>query len=175
MKQQLEYDVVKCFGHPSRRNDRCIQCEYHQSCNFFYATSKSVKSRSRLTSYENVQSWLLDSADFEHIPGVAEEEAEQSSIVAMLSYFFRYLITLDDYTVGIICQVINSGDAPGSCTVAELGKAHGCSRQAMHRKILDIIAGKPELSALLQGTMYKLSRGRQRFISRNRRTTPAGN
>ena len=169
MNDSLKHDVSECFGHPRSKNTLCIDCQYRQSCNFFAASAKSVDRRSKLTSFEEIQSWLPESADFDHIPGNSEETELESGLVSMLSRFFRYLISLDDYTVGIICAVINSGNTSASgCTVSELGKLHGCSRQAMHRKILDIIARRPELSSLLQGTMYKLSRGRQRFIRRRR-------
>ena len=82
----------------------------------------------------------------------------------MLGRFFRYLAGLDDYTIGIICEMLNSGNVAGNCTVSKLSRLRGCSRQTMHRKLLEIIARRPELSSLLQGTMYKLSRGRQRFM-----------
>ena len=164
MNDQNTHDVSNCFGHPGSRNGHCTSCEFRQSCKLFSATAKSVDRRSKLTSFEEVQSWHLESADFDHIPGISDEEDNQSNFIAMLGEFFHYLVNLDDYTIGIICKIVNSGK---NCTVTELGKLHGCSRQAMHRKILNIIAKKPELSSLLQGTMYKLSRGRQRFI-RNR-------
>ena len=83
----------------------------------------------------------------------------------MLGRFFRFLLELDDYTIGIISEVITPADPERkSCSVSALSKLHGCSRQAMHRKILDIIARRPELALLLKSTMSKLSRGRQCFL-----------
>ena len=173
MNRNFDNKTADCYGHPGSRGSFCVDCCYRQSCSFFAATAKSVESRSKLASYEELQNWMPEAADFEHIPGESRETGRHSGFISMLGQFFRYLISLDDYTVGIICEVINSDSKNHPCTVAELGKLHGCSRQAMHRKILDIIAGKPELSSLLQGTMYKLSRGRQRFM-RNRRETALG-
>lgn len=173
MNQNFDHDTAGCYGRPGSRGAVCVNCQYRQSCSFFAATAKSVESRSKLASYEGMQNWIPEAADFDHIPGESENYGQHSGFISMLGQFFRYLISLDDYTVGIICEVINSGNKRTPCTVADLGRLHGCSRQAMHRKILDIIAGKPELSSLLQGTMYKLSRGRQRFI-RNRRETALG-
>ncbi len=173
MKQNFDHDAAGCYGRPGSRGTFCVNCQYRQSCSFFAATAKSVESRSKLASYEEMQNWMTETADFDHIPGESKDTGANSGFISMLGQFFRYLISLDDYTVGIICEVINSGNKRTPCTVAELGRLHGCSRQAMHRKILDIIAGKPELSSLLQGTMYKLSRGRQRFI-RNRREAALG-
>lgn len=159
-----QHDVSKCFGNPRSRSNTCCMCEYRQSCALFAATSRSVESRSKLTSFEEIQSWLPDSADFDHIPGETKATDRHSRLISMLGRFFRYLIGLDDYTIGIICEMLNSGNISGNYTVSKLSRLRGCSRQTMHRKLLEIIARRPELSSLLQGTMYKLSRGRQRFM-----------
>lgn len=159
-----QHDVSKCFGNPRSRSNTCCMCEYRQSCALFAATSRSVESRSKLTSFEEIQSWLPDSADFDHIPGETKVTDRHSRLISMLGRFFRYLIGLDDYTIGIICEMLNSGNVSGNYTVSKLSRLRGCSRQTMHRKLLEIIARRPELSSLLQGTMYKLSRGRQRFM-----------
>ena len=159
-----QHDVSKCFGNPRSRSNTCCMCEYRQSCALFAATSRSVESRSKLTSFEEIQSWLPDSADFDHIPGETKATDRHSRLISMLGRFFRYLIGLDDYTIGIICEMLNSGNVSGNYTVSKLSRLRGCSRQTMHRKLLEIIARRPELSSLLQGTMYKLSRGRQRFM-----------
>ncbi len=159
-----QHDVSKCFGNPRSRSNTCCMCEYRQSCALFAATSRSVESRSKLTSFEEIQSWLPDSADFDHIPGEIKATDRHSRLISMLGRFFRYLIGLDDYTIGIICEMLNSGNVSGNYTVSKLSRIRGCSRQTMHRKLLEIIARRPELSSLLQGTMYKLSRGRQRFM-----------
>ena len=164
MSEELDHDVSGCFGNPRSRNNVCCLCQYRQSCALFAATSKSVESRSKLTSFEEIQSWLPDSADFDHIPGETRTVDRYSQLITMLGRFFRYLVALDDYTIGIICEMINSGDVSGNCTVSKLSRLRGCSRQTVHRKLLEIIARRPELSSLLQGTMYKLSRGRQRFM-----------
>ena len=155
----------KCFGKINSASAKCRKCEFQESCTYWNSTAASVESQSKLTSFEEIQEWLPDSADFSNIPGNEPENDERSNLISMLGRFFRFLLELDDYTMGIICEIIKpSGETPHGCTVSYLGKIHGCSRQAMHRKILDIIARKPELTALLKNTMYKLSRGRQNFI-----------
>ena len=157
-----------CFGKPDCRTERCLKCEYRQACSYCAATENSVNSRSKLVCYEEIHSWLPECADFTHIPGNATDDCQYTDLIPMLSRFFRFLLELDDYTVGIICEIISPADrSVKRCTVSHLGKMHGCSRQAMHRKILDVIASRPELTALLKSTMYKLSSGRQRFM-RNR-------
>lgn len=165
-----------CFGNPDRNSKRCIKCEYRQSCSYCAATESSVDSRSKLTCYEEIQSWLPECADFDHIPGEFEEDPPATDLIPMLSRFFRFLLELDDYTVGIISEIIAPKErSVKRCTISYLGKMHGCSRQAMHRKILDIIARRPELTTLLQSTMYKLSSGRQRFMRSRSKQAVAGN
>ena len=159
-----------CYGKPGHNAARCAGCAFKQSCSYFAATANLVESRSHLASYEEIQYWLPEAADFDHIPGEAEEVRERENrnqLIAMLSRFFRFLLDLDDYTIGIIGELVSPSSGNGSvCTVSALGRLHGCSRQAMHRKILDTIARRPELAVLLKKTMYKLSRGRQSFLRR---------
>lgn len=162
-----EYEKIDCFGNPDHHSRRCRECVYRQSCAYCAATEKHMESRTHLTSYEAIQDWLPESADFDHIPGSDSEENSSDVMIAMLGRFFRFLLELDDYTMGIICELISPADKNiKHCTVSHLGRIHGCSRQAMHRKILDIIARRPELTSLLKSTMYKLSAGRQLFIRR---------
>lgn len=160
-KDHKEFD---CFGNPDHHSARCRKCRYRNSCNYYAATESTVNSRTHLTSFEAIQSWLPDCADFEHIPGCEPDENDSAALIPMLGQFFRFLLELDDYTTGIICELISPADRTKKCTVSHLGRLHGCSRQAMHRKILDIIAARPELTSLLKSTMYKLSSGRQRFM-----------
>ena len=159
----------KCYGSDGHgKFSRCTECEYYSSCGYYAATAALVESRSHLASFEEVQAWLTDAADYDHIPGEQEEIArrqDNNHLISMLGRFFRFLLELDDYTIGIISEVITPADPERkSCSVSALSKLHGCSRQAMHRKILDIIARRPELALLLKSTMSKLSRGRQCFL-----------
>lgn len=134
-----------------------------ESCRYYAATANMVNSRSHLASYEQIQAWLAEAADCGAIPGC--EEDKKDNMIAMLAEFFRFLLELDDYSIGIICEIIAPADGSTSgCTVSKLGKLHGCSRQAMHRKILYMISCHPELASLLKSTMYKLSSGRQLFL-----------
>ena len=170
----------KCYGSDGHgKFSRCTECEYYSSCGYYAATAALVESRSHLASFEEVQSWLTDAADYDHIPGEQEEIArrqDNNHLISMLGRFFRFLLELDDYTIGIISEVITPADPERkSCSVSALSKLHGCSRQAMHRKILDIIARRPELTSLLQSTMYKLSSGRQRFMRSRSKQAIAGN
>ena len=85
-------------------------------------------------------------------------------IIAALAHFFRYLLELDDYTLGIIGRMITLWHDKKVVNVGTLSEEHGCSRQAMHRKILNIIGQHPELSALFSMVLPKLSRSRRCFL-----------
>ena len=167
----------KCYGSDGHgKFPVCAACEYYSSCRYYAATAAQVESRSHLASFDEVQEWLTDAADYDHIPGEQEEisrRQEKSCFISMLGRFFRFLLELDDYTIGIICEVISPHDPERkSCSVTALSKLHGCSRQAMHRKILDIIAHRPELALLLKSTMYKLTRSRECFLRHRKNDIP---
>jgi len=156
-------DTLNCFGHFSVSEKKCSRCSYQASCRYYGATESVVSRRLKLASYERVEEWLGDAADYDHIPG-EEKENTPPRLTEMLGRFFRYLLDLDDYTVGVITEVVAPSDPKRECSVAALGKVHGCSRQAMHRKILYIIGKHPELSLLFREMMYKLGSARQRFL-----------
>lgn len=160
--------VLSCYGKYLPGKAQCRRCQWQASCAYYTETAATVESRSHFASFEAMQDWHTLAADCDHIPGNEPEENPAAEIVPMLSRFFRYLLELDSYSVGVICEVIMPRSDNGSCTVSALGKLHGCSRQAMHRKILAIIAAHPELASLLKNTMYKLSESRELFL-RNRK------
>lgn len=171
-----KHHEADCFGQIERTRTRCRKCEYFEACAYYAATTSSVDRRSKLISFEAIQEWLPDAADYDHIPGEpAPGSSRRSTLISMLANFFKFMLTLDDYTVGIICEVVSPGrNSAKTCTVSELGRLHGCSRQAMHRKILDIIARHPELGLLLKNTMFKLSRGRRNFIRKRAEEVATG-
>ncbi|MBR7155305.1 MAG: hypothetical protein IKD22_00575 [Lentisphaeria bacterium] len=155
--------VSACYGKYLPASAECKACPWQSSCEYYTATAASVESRSHLSSFEAMQDWHAQVADFDHIPGEEVPEERSADILAMLSRFFRYLLELDAYSIGVICEVILPRNGK-SCTVSALGKLHGCSRQAMHRKILAMIAAHPELAVLLKKTMYKLTESRELFL-----------
>ena len=168
-------DCPVCYGsYPSGVNC-CAKCEFFDSCRYYTATEKKVKSRTHLASYEAMASVIPDRFSDAPLPGEEEEAAaeDRRGMADAIGSFFRYLLELDDYTVGIISEIISPSAAGVRCTVSQLSKLHGCSRQAMHRKMLSIIALHPELSSLFQNILYKLGSGRRRFL-RHRAAGTAG-
>lgn len=154
-----------CFGRYPAGNSPCAKCEYFDSCRYYTKTEKKVLSRSKLASYDMLSNVLPDMPDFDHVPGWKEPEDGRNGIIDALGRFFRFLLELDEYTLGILREIIVPGGE--KCSVTLLGKLRGCSRQAIHRKILFEIARHPELSAVFIQIMDKLGASRRQFMRKN--------
>lgn len=105
--------------------------------------------------------------DFAAIPeysslSAGEKKALKLMIIAMMGKFFRYLLDLDRYTLGMICEVIDPASA-GEVSVNSLSLKRGCSRQAVHQKILSIIGAHPELAVLFEPVMSHVTAARHSF------------
>lgn len=92
----------------------------------------------------------------------AELRALKIMSIAMLGKFFRYLLKLDKYTLGMICEVIDPA-CTGEVSVNTLSAERGCSRQALHQKILSIIGAHPELALFFEPVMRKVTAARHSF------------
>ncbi|MBR2345365.1 MAG: hypothetical protein IKA71_06225 [Lentisphaeria bacterium] len=157
---------MECFGNFTQGSPACKSCDYVLSCRYCQRTGEPSDRREHLVSFEAVQDFM-DFADNDHIPGEENcSESETSEIISALSSFFRYLLDLDTYTLAIIAEVIKPQEPGVHCTIPYLSRLRGCSRQAMHRKMMKIIGAHPELSALFRNTLYKLSDARQNFLRR---------
>ena len=84
-------------------------------------------------------------------------------LIGMMAKFFRFLLSLDIYTLGLVCQTVAPPDDE-PVTIKTLSRLRGCSRQAIHRKMLSVIGIHPELSALFLLATTKLSAGRKAFL-----------
>ena len=88
---------------------------------------------------------------------------DKEKLIPMLGEFFRYLLSLDEYTLGLICQVVSpAGSEPVS--VKSLSMLRGTSRQAVHRKILTVIGEPPELSQFFMPLIRRISSARRNFV-----------
>lgn len=154
---------MKCFGKFVSGNADCRKCEYMLSCRYYKVTGRKMESREHIVSFDAAQE-LFECADFDHIPGEQEPSDDSGEMIDALSSFFRYMLELDEYSIGIIAEVVSPGKKGVHCTVPYLSRVHGCSRQAMHRKLMKIIGAHPELSGLFRNTLYKLSNSRQSFL-----------
>ena len=146
----------ECYG-KFFDNENCRGCAFRKSCKFYKNTENiDDRSRLRMVSFDAIQG-LREVA-------VCDDTADDTitEVIEILTMFFSYLLDLDDYSLGILLQVMRP-DA-NEQTVSSLAAKHHCSRQAMHRKILDIIADHPELSILFRNILYKLPASRWLFL-----------
>ena len=171
-------DAPKCFAANPPETTECERCEFLAACRYCRATEPAMESRSGMVSFEEIEDWLPEVADFDHIPGCEEEESASAERPRRkdargplpaglddLGSLLRFLLSLDDYTLGILAEVIVPGDSrPGAGrTIADLARLHRCSRQAMHRKALGAVRRHPELAGLFQLTLRKIGRSRAVF------------
>lgn len=170
MEQSLD-----CFGTYPANEEKCRECSYFSSCRYYRATEPAVHSHSGFPSYERVAGWLLQAVDYDHIPGNEEpEEVSRKTVskypgadLAALGEVLRFLLALDDYTMGILAEVIvpDRDNPAGGRTVSELARLHRCTRQAMHRKTLAAVRKHPELAGVMQLTLRKISKCRRSFAA----------
>ena len=158
----------ECFGH-CRRDADCRDCDFLSSCACISDTEAHIEQHSGMTSVEELDGWALQLSTPAVLPDGDEEPAEErneplTGDLAQLSEFCRFIFTLDDYTLGILAAIIApDGEAAANCTVAALARLHGCTRQAMHRKMLSSVRRHPELASLFQVALRKIGRGKEFF------------
>lgn len=163
---------MKCYGHyKSEKN--CKECEFLQSCQLFSATEGRMEQISFHQSYDAVEHFALDMADYSTIPQIDESDGEEAQFAPSnidtlfsqkLSEFFAFILNLNDYDLGIIREVI----APSSgskLNIADIARIRNISRQALHRKVLDLARQKPELRELLKCVLLKLRKNQELFKS----------
>ena len=165
-----------CFGVTPMADPACGKCEFQESCRYYHATAPAMESRSGMVSFEEIDGWMAETADYDHIPGcepevppkrsrrIPEGEAVPPELRG-LGEMLRFMLSLDDYTLGILAEVIVPGDPrPGAGrSISDLARLHRCSRQAMHRKALAAVRHHPELAGLFRLTLRKIGRGRASF------------
>ena len=157
----------ECFGH-CRRDADCRDCDLLGSCRCISDTEAHIEQHSGMTSVEELDGWALQLSIPAVLPESDEEPDEEpeplTGELAQLSEFCRFIFTLDDYTLGILAAIIApDGEAVANCTVAALARLHGCTRQAMHRKMLSSVRRHPELASLFQVALRKIGRGKEFF------------
>lgn len=157
-------DAPHCYGKFPNGNDPCAKCDFFDSCRYYAATAKSVDRRRHTVSFEAAQDIIADIPADNSIPGGTDDPPPRQMIADALGKFFRYLLELDEYTLGLIRELIAPSFPDGKCSISHLAELHGCSRQALHRKMLAIIAVHPELTALFLLATRKLSAARKAFL-----------
>ena len=152
----------ECWG----KFNRCGRpCEFAAACRYCTETESRMNRPLYGQDYDSVSEWAPDLADYRHIPGEEQEALPEEHNAADLAGFLNFLLHLDNYTLGILAEIIAPSSDRKRFTVAELARIHGISRQGMHRKLLDVARKSPELASLLAMTVRKIRRARQEFTS----------
>jgi predicted DNA-binding protein YlxM (UPF0122 family) len=127
-------------------------------------------------SYEEIEKFALDIADTSNIPGDNEELETESYlndsnieankieelIAKKFADFLTFLLNLNDYGLGIIREII-APTTGHKLNIAEIARIRNVSRQAMHRKIIDMAKAQPELRELLKCVLMKLRKNKEFF------------
>ena len=161
MNEELLHE---CFGH-CRGDADCRDCDLHDSCVCIGDTESTIDNGLKLVSFEALEGWAEPVAESRETDE-EESEAPASPELAALSEFCRYLLHLDDYTLGILAEIIAPESAKRDICVAELARVHRCSRQAMHRKMLSSVRRHPEIAGVFQVALRKIGRSRSAFLHR---------
>lgn len=153
-----------CYGKYNSYS-ACRSCRYRASCQYYTAHPlDDRRKREECVNYDAIASWAESAADTENIPG--NDLYEQNDVVTIdkLADFLRYLLNLDKYTLDILKVIFNECNPIKEVpSISEIANVRGCSRQAVHRKILDIIKNNPELSGLFSLTLRHLPHNRRRY------------
>ena len=153
-----------CFGKFDTR-PQCRNCRYRASCRYYTANPVSDSPGGGCVSYESIADWCREAADPSPAPGEGEPEACELIGIDKLAEFFRYLLNLDKYTLEVLRMIFPADGSSGVCSVSDIARQRGCTRQAAHHKILNIIKEHPELTRLFSLTLRHLPRDRRRYAA----------
>lgn len=162
MNEELFHE---CFGH-CRNDADCRDCDLHGSCACISESEPTIDHGSGLVSFEALEGWEGPVAETGSADDDDGSESPASPELSALSEFCRYIFNLDDYTLGILAEIIAPRSARRDVCVAELARVHRCSRQAMHRKMLSSVKKHPEIAGVFQVALRKIGRCRGAFLHR---------
>ena len=161
--------VSECFG-KCRRDADCAVCELGASCRYVTDTEAKMFQHSGMSSTEALEGWERHLSTEAYTPGEdAEPEPRRGedapADMVPLTEFCRFIFSLDDYTLGILAEIITPhGEGVKNCTVSDLARIHKCSRQAMHRKMLASVRRYPELASTFALVLRKVAKARAAFV-----------
>ena len=157
-KHQNDAMRIFCYGNYKGGSD-CHDCVYSESCQWYSLNPDTTQSRRGGTCSLEASKTAGDCS------ATAFADAQQQGLPPVkltlrdLATFARYLLLLDDLTLGILQDIF-----AGKITVAEVAEDAGLSRQAVHRKMISDIARRPEISILYMALMPKLKAARRRLL-----------
>jgi hypothetical protein len=149
---------MDCYGHYDAKNKKvdCGSCEFEASCRYYTNLPADQGTKSNTVSMD-AGSFNRDGHSLmcHQNPGLPNVRLTLKD----LADFARFLLGLDDISLGMIVEVLR-----GSRDISELAAARGVSRQCVHHKIVNIISRVPELTVLFVPLMPKLTTARRRFL-----------
>lgn len=149
---------LDCYGKFNSRPSKCNACVYSESCRWYTSADDPERTNRHIIS-ASAGGNAVDHAAAAYRSSVERGLPNTPVTMRDLASFARYLLLLDDLTLGIIQEALSGKD-----TVREIAISAGVSRQAVHRKMLDDIAKRPELSVLYISLMPKLKAARRRLL-----------
>lgn len=162
MEQTL--DCPPCYGKYAEKGTDCPDCVYLDSCKWYTLSDTGRSTHGGVVSLE--ASGRLSEIEAHTCRESRREGLPETQITLRdLAAFARYLLSLDDLSLGVIQDMIS-----GKMTISEIAAGRGVSRQAVHHKLLRCIHYHPELGALFMALMPKLSAARRRMLRNNART-----
>lgn len=153
-------DTPACWEKYNTKSSQCESCPFAAACRLCSQTAASINRPVGGQNYDAVAAWASDLADYSHIPGESKHPSRNENTRAALAKLLRFLLRIDDYTLGIVAELLNNEQ---HYSVADLARIRGISRQGMHRKLLDATRKHPELAALFAMTVKKIRRARNNF------------
>lgn len=154
--------VKKCYGSFSRQ-ENCEKCVYRKSCELYTQTAPDMEKRQRLVSFDNsVYQWFP--APETDTPGYEDPAEPRQEMITALAQMLKWIMSLDSYTLGIVAEIIApSHTFQGGTNVSYLAEIRGCSRQAMHEKMLTSVKKFPELASLFQTALRRVGNLKSKF------------
>ena len=153
-------DCPKCFASQGAgRLEGCPACPYAESCRFCAENpdpGPGRYSKGHGVSVERYQ-WSQEIAT---PPDEPDEEADETEAAANAPRYsvreveelLRFLLRgVDDYSLAVVIAALREGHA----TAAGLARSFGVSREAMHRKLVDIARRFPQLRGTLLLTLQR--------------------
>lgn len=170
---------MNCYG--QYHNCPPEKCEFAASCRYYRETRSAMNQQLGGQDFDRLAAWAPDLAAAPAAvtewptgakPGLSGSEVPQTT--EDFAEFLRFLLHLDDYTLGVLAEIIAPQNLNGKRrrSVAELARMRGISRQGMHRKTLRIARRYPELASLLGLTVKKIRNARAEFTTPAARQTP---
>lgn len=145
---------MECFGEFSKKK-RCRNCIYAESCRWYQANPIKDRDYHAPISFSEA----VESIFWEKICENPQYEEDETTIDVQPEYTVEHLVLLtkilnrlDKYTLKILGRLITVPDV----SVAELAEWRGCSRQAIHEKLLLAAERYPFVACVFEMTARKV-------------------